>query len=355
MRDDDQDRELGRVAAEVERASQQAQRYRRLDFWVPYLKQRQFIAAGLRYRERALFAGTQLGKTECAAYEMACHLTGLYPLDWPGRKFKKPIKAWAVGENLKMTRDIMQKKLCGEPGNVEAFGTGMIPKHLLVGDPILSHGEGKAYDTVQVRHVSGGISILRFRTYQAGRTALQGETLDLVWLDEEPDDFEVYSECLARVTATGGMLMMTFTPLKGMTGVSARYREEHSPDRTFVQMGIDDVPPAKGDVAEPGGPDDGDTGGGSYGHIPLAERERIIEGYPDREREARSRGEPMLGEGRVYGWPESEVVEDLNRMRCRPTGAGATAWTSESRIRGRSRYSAGTSTRTSFTSSPSCA
>jgi TolA-binding protein len=48
MRDDDQDRELGRVAAEVERASQAAQRYRRLDFWRPYPKQEEFIATGIR-------------------------------------------------------------------------------------------------------------------------------------------------------------------------------------------------------------------------------------------------------------------------------------------------------------------
>jgi phage terminase large subunit-like protein len=137
-----------------------------------------------------------------------------------------------------MVRDIMQKKLCGEPGNVEAFGSGMIPKHLFVGEPILARGEGNAYDTIQVRHVS-----LRFRTYQAGRTALQGETLDVVRLDEEPADYEVYAECLARITATGGMLLITFTLLRGMSEISIRYREQYSPDRTFVQMGIDDVPP----------------------------------------------------------------------------------------------------------------
>src|SRR5262249_57472369 len=34
---------------------------------------------------------------------------------------------------------------------------------------VLARGEGNAYDTIQVRHVSGGISTLRFRTYSAGR------------------------------------------------------------------------------------------------------------------------------------------------------------------------------------------
>jgi hypothetical protein len=179
--------ELGRLAAEIEQASKDQRRFRAMDYWRPYPKQLQFFATGQRYRERGLFAGTQLGKTESAAYEVACHLTGEYPPDWPGRKYPGPIKAWCVGENLKMVRDIMQKKLCGEPGTLEAFGSGMIPRHLFIGEPVLARGEGNAYDTIQVRHKSGGISTLRFRTYQSGRTALQGETLDLVWCDEEPE------------------------------------------------------------------------------------------------------------------------------------------------------------------------
>jgi len=307
--EDDRDHEVGRKAAEIEAAARRAQRYRKMDYWRPYPKQAEFFAAGAKFRERGFFAGTQLGKTECAAFELACHLTGLYPKFWKGRRFDHAIKAWAVGENLKMVRDVMQKKLCGEPGSQEDFGSGMIPKHLFVGDPVMARGEGDAYDTIQVRHVSGQVSTLRFRTYQAGRQALQGETLDFVWLDEEPDDFEVYSECLARISATGGCLIVTFTPLRGMSGISIRYRQEQSPDRTFVQMGLDDVPPAKDDLDE-----GGDGGGGPYGHIPLGERERIIDGYPAHEREARSRGEPMLGEGRVYATPESGIVEDENHL-----------------------------------------
>src|SRR5258707_9945884 len=225
---------LGRIAAEIEAAGVEQRRYRSKDWWLPYPKQSQFFATGDR-RERGLFAGTQLGKTEALAYETAVHLTGEYPPNWPGRRWDRPIRAWAVGESLKMVRDIMQKKLCGEPGNNEAFGSGMIPKHLFVGDPVLARGETHAYDTIQVRHVSGGISLLRFRTYQAGRTALQGETLDLVWLDEEPADYEGYSECLARISATGGCLMIGFTPLRGMSDISIRYRNEFSPDRIFIQ------------------------------------------------------------------------------------------------------------------------
>jgi phage terminase large subunit-like protein len=291
---EDQDYEIGRLAAEIEAASAQNRRYRAKDYWTPYPKQSQFFATGLRFRERGLFSGTQLGKSESAAYEMACHLCGEYPPDWPGRKFDKAIRAWAVGDSLKMARDIMQRKLCGEPGDAEAKGSGMIPKDRFVGEPVLARGETNAYDTVQVRHVSGGVSTLQFRTYQAGAMALQGTTLEAVWLDEEPADYAVYSECLARVGATGGMLMITFTPLRGMSEISLRYRNEFSPDRTFVQFGIDDVPPD--------------------GHIKPADRARILAGYPEHEREARARGEPMLGEGKIYRTPEADIVEDVNHL-----------------------------------------
>jgi phage terminase large subunit-like protein len=291
---EEEDLELGRLAAEVEAASAEARRYRAKDWWRPYPKQDQFFATGLRFRERGLFAGTQLGKTECAAFETAAHLTGEYGPDWPGRKFDRPVRAWAVGDSLKMVRDIVQRKLCGEPGNVESFGAGMIPRDRFVGSPVLARGETNAYDTIQVRHASGGISVLRFRTYQAGQMALQGETLDFVWCDEEPERYEVYSECLARVGATGGFLMITFTPLRGMSEISARYRNEFSPDRTFVQFGINDVPPE--------------------GHIKPEDRARVVAGYAEHEREARSKGEPMLGSGKIYQTPEGNIIEDVDPL-----------------------------------------
>jgi len=61
------DFKLRRMAAEIEAASVQQRRYRAKDWWTPYAKQLQFFATGIRFRERGLFAGTQLGKTESAA------------------------------------------------------------------------------------------------------------------------------------------------------------------------------------------------------------------------------------------------------------------------------------------------
>ncbi len=88
--------------------------------------------------------------------------------------------------------------------------------------------------------------------------------------------------------------MITFTPLKGMSEISIRYRQEYSPDRTYVQFGIDDVP--------------------VEGHIKREDRARIIAGYAEHEREARARGEPMLGEGKVYQTSEADIVEDIDPL-----------------------------------------
>ena len=46
----------------------------------------------------------------------------------------------------------------------------------------------------------------------------QGTDLDYVWFDEEPP-LDIYSEGLTRTNATGGITIVTFTPLLGMSDV----------------------------------------------------------------------------------------------------------------------------------------
>jgi hypothetical protein len=50
-----------------------------------------------------------------------------------------------------------------------------------------SHGIADSVDYVQVTHASGGISMCAFKAYEQGREKFQGETLDGIWFDEEPD------------------------------------------------------------------------------------------------------------------------------------------------------------------------
>lgn len=264
-----------------------AKKYRKLEFFTPYPKQKQFFDLGGSKRERLFMAGNQLGKTYAGAFECACHLTGLYPDWWQGRKWDRPVRAWAAGESSLLVRDTQQRLLCGEAGVELAFGTGLIPKETFTDKPTLARGVTDAYDTIQVKHVSGGVSVLRFKSYEQGREKFQGETIDFFWGDEEPD-MRVYSEMLTRITATSGMGYITFTPLKGMSEVVARYLNEQSEDRSVVQMTIDDVL-----------------------HIPETDKAKIIAGYPPHEREARVKGVPMLGSGRIFPVPDDMITEPM--------------------------------------------
>lgn len=248
----------------------------------PYPKQRAFHSLGRMTRERLLRAGNQLGKTYSGAAEMAYHLTSEYPDWWDGRVWDSPIRAWAGGKDGLSVRDSLALLLLGPPSE---RGTGMIPKRAIE-DIRLARGLPDAVDTAVVRHKTGGLSNLTFKSYEQGRERWQAATLDLVWLDEEPDE-EIYTEALSRTNATGGMLYMTFTPLLGMSSVVRRFLQEESPDRSDTNMTIDDAL-----------------------HIPQEQRERIIASYPAHEREARTHGTPALGSGRIFPVAEAAISID---------------------------------------------
>lgn len=252
----------------------------RLARYEPYPKQMEFHAAGKDNRERLLMAGSQLGKTYSAAAEVAMHLTGQYPEWWEGKRFDRPISALAAGVTAQLVRDSMQKLMIGIPA--KPLGHGTIPRDCIIGDPTAARSVTGAVDTVTVRHVSGGNSTLYFRAYEQGREKVQAMTLDLVWLDEEPD-MDYYMEALTRTNVTQGPVFLTFTPLKGPTEVVNRFlREGHG---SITRMTIYDAL-----------------------HYTDEQREAIIAGYPEYERGARVRGEPALGSGRIFPIAEERIT-----------------------------------------------
>lgn len=253
--------------------------------FVPYAKQMKFFATGLTKKERLLMAGNQLGKTQAGAFETTCHLTGKYPTWWPGRRYTRPIRMWAAGESSLLVRDVQQAKLCGPPGVEGGLGTGMIAKEDFADQPTLSRGVTDAYDTIQVKHISGGISTCTFKSYEQGRKKFQGEPVDIIWCDEEPP-MDIYSECLTRTTATKGIIYVTFTPLLGKSDVVIRFMDEPSDQREVISMTIYDV-----------------------GHYTKEEAEAIIAGWPAHEREARAKGIPMMGSGRIFPYSEEMIIE----------------------------------------------
>jgi phage terminase large subunit-like protein len=214
-------------------------------------KHLRFLAAGLSYPERGFVAANRIGKTETAAYELRCHLTGRYPDWWVGRTWDRPTDWRAAGDTMLTTRDILQKSLLGPHENVPVKKwTGMIEAKYIIEVVRRSGGITNCIDTIRVRHKSGGTSRLSFLSYDMGRRVFQGFECDGFWIDEEPPDpaerleaqasgsSDIYGECLLRTMTTDGIVIATFTPLKGWTPFMRGYfgtammpgTEEDGPD-----------------------------------------------------------------------------------------------------------------------------
>ena len=253
-----------------------------------YSKHLEFFKAGATTIARAAIAGNRTGKTTLNAFETTCHLTGIYPAWWEGKRFTTPVDWWAASDTGETTRDILQLEFCGK---INEIGTGMIPGHLIIGDPTRRRGVSDAIDTVYVRHSSGGVSSLSFKSYDQGREKFQGTKKHGISLDEEPN-MGIYTECLTRLMSTtpgvdDGTMICTFTPLQGMSAVVLMFLNEPSPNRFVLTMGFDHVP-----------------------HLSEESKKKLLDSFPPHERDARSKGTPQLGSGAIYPVPESDVLID---------------------------------------------
>jgi len=186
-----------------------------------YPKHTEFFRVGKKWRERCFMAANRVGKTVGGGYETTCHLTGQYPHWWEGKVFHRPVRWWVAGDTNETTRDILQTELLGEVtfdgARKTVDGSGIIPKDC-IGSVIWKQGVQNFVDTINIKHSTGRWSKLSFKSFDQGRKSFQGTAKEGIWLDEEcPED--VYSECLMRVATTRGILMLTFTPLSGMSDV----------------------------------------------------------------------------------------------------------------------------------------
>jgi len=205
-----------------------------LAHYVPYPRQEQFHNAGATHRERLLIAANQSGKSLAGGMECAMHATGRYPDWWRGRRFDKPTIGWGAGTTNETTRDTVQRILVGRPGQP---GTGAIPKDAIL-ELVSARGTPDLLDSIKIRHVSGGVSVIGLKSYQRGRESFQGETLDYLWFDEEPPA-DIYTEGLTRTNVNQGPVWVTFTPLLGMSEVVRRFLLEPSPGRSVTTMTLD--------------------------------------------------------------------------------------------------------------------
>lgn len=185
--------------------------------------------------------GNRVGKTlGMGGYETALHLTGEYPPWWEGRRFESPIEGWVAGKTNRTTRDIIQTTLLGKVVRVgrshrALSGSGLIPAGLM-GQPVFYSGAGASdlVDTIAIRYKTGGWSYLGFKSYQQRRGAFEGTAKHLIWMDEEPP-IEIYEECLVRTATTDGILMITFTPLEGMSKTVLQFLPQHMRPQIVVK------------------------------------------------------------------------------------------------------------------------
>ena len=224
-----------------------------------------------------LRAANRVGKTYSAAYEAACHATLSYPDWWEGKRFTHSTLGWVVSHTNETSRDIVQKELLGTD-----VGTGLIPADSISKITYRQAGVSNVVDTVKVR-CPHGLSTISFRTFDQGWRKFQGAAPEFIWLDEEPEDFRIYTECLTRVLTSKGIIFVTFTPLLGETDLVRHF--EKGIAGTSVQTATGDDAP----------------------HLSDEIKERFIESFPLHERDARTKGVPMMGEGRVFPVDEKEL------------------------------------------------
>ena len=222
-------------------------------------------------------AGLVHHNTFSAAFEIACHATGIYPDWWQGVKFKHAPLIWVASITNETSRDIVQKELIGEPE-----GTGAILGEKIIKTHKRQAGVSNVLDRVTVRHLAG-VSEVIFKTYDQGWRKFQGTAPDVIWMDEEPEDYKVFTESLTRILTSKGRLLVTFTPLLGETDLVLHFNE--GIDGTYVQTATwDDAP-----------------------HLSEEDKKRFEASFPPHEREARTKGVPMMGEGRLFPFSEDEI------------------------------------------------
>ena len=232
------------------------------------------------------------GKTEgMGGYELTCHMTGRYPTWWNGHRFNRPVRAWACGSTGQTVRDILQEKLIGPAGEE---GTGLIPRTCLIDMKRKPGNVPDAIETVTVLHVpTGGRSRLTLKSYDQKRRSFEGTEQDVIWLDEECP-MDIYGECVIRTMTTGGLVMLTFTPLQGLTDVVFLFLKEakmptigEMKERFVVNATWDDAP-----------------------HLTEESKAKMLSATEPYLREARSKGIPHLGAGSIYPIPEENIVCD---------------------------------------------
>lgn len=258
-----------------------------------YPKHMKFFKAGTEFKERAALGGNRSGKTYLVHTELAYHLTGKYPEWWEGRRFQKPIKAWCICATNDLVRDVSQELLLGKKHDL---GSGFLPRGSIVetrAKPGIPNAISEA--VIQWGDKKGEYSTVGFKSYEQGREAFQGVALDVVVFDEEPN-MDVYTEALTRTMTTEGIVMSSFTPLSGLSDLVLSFLPDGQfPSNNHVPGTYKYVESLSWEEAP---------------HLSEEAKKTLLSAYLPHELEARTKGRPSVGRGKVYTAMEDDFVID---------------------------------------------
>ena len=247
-------------------------------------------------KEKAAIAANGVGKSLCTTWETAAHLLGDYPKWFKGFKFDRPVHWWIGSIDADQQRIGIQNHLLG-PDLDKNLGTGFIPKDRIIGKvKIRQAGISDVADKVVIRHATGGYSTLTFKTYTQGWKSWQGGKPDGITFDEEPDESDakqkdVFTEMQTRIFRSGGLLLGGLTPLLGETTLTRHFMYPKADGIICVYATWDDAP-----------------------HLKSEDKQRLILTFPDHVRESRTKGVPMMGEGKVFGISEEDIKCPIFQM-----------------------------------------
>lgn len=210
----------------------------RLTSFVPFERQKEALALTRENTITAVLGGNGSGKSVLLAYFHAMTATGLYPSDWPGRKFLHSTRAAVGSETYKLARNVTQRLLLGPPGE---WGTGLIPGSKIRNIVRAAGSEKDLIDTVYIESAFGGVSELALKAYSQGIESWMGEAYDLIGLDEE-SPFDIFMQAIQRVGRRDGIIFASFTPEKGYSDVVNYIVEEKHEKVAHIFIAQDDNP-----------------------------------------------------------------------------------------------------------------
>jgi len=273
---------------ELLKEKKRREKYEKLYSFPSYPWQRELANATATCSQLLAMCANQVGKTTAGAYIISCHLTGKYPEWWTGHRFNKPISAWACGVSNETTRDILQFNMLGLPGYADEQGSMFIPRDMII-STVRKPQVPNAVQTAYIRHFDedgkeDGVSRLDFKAYEQGEEKFMGRPMDLIWLDEQPSP-SIYTQCITRTVATGGIVMMTFTPEDGMTPTIHQFMHNPQPGQFLITATWEDAP-----------------------HLNEERKKQLLSQYPPNEAKMRSQGIPVYGKGLVFPVPDEELI-----------------------------------------------